>query len=118
MKRTNMLVWIIAINGEEHITAQGVIDELNRHQTPRGKSYTKISLCIRKSYQRTDLEEIRSRFDQVRPVVSHLDPNKPPTPNNIGEGLNVPQRQILKNSYFFQYNNNRIVSLLPYPILI
>ena len=42
-------VWIIAINGEEPITSQGVIDELNRNQTPQGKSKIKISLCIRKS---------------------------------------------------------------------
>ena len=55
-------VWIVAINGEEPITAQGVLDELNRHQTSRGISKIKISLCRRKSYQRTDLEEIRSRF--------------------------------------------------------
>ena len=65
-------MWIIAINGEEPITAQGVLDELNRHQNPWGKSNIKISLCRRKSYQRIDLEEIRSRFDQVRPVVSYL----------------------------------------------
>ena len=55
-------VWIVAINGEEPIKAQGVLDELNSHQTPREKSKIKISLCRRKSYQRTDLEEIRSRF--------------------------------------------------------
>ena len=48
-------LWIVAINGEEPITAQGVLNELNRHQTPRGKSNIKISLCRRKSYQRTDL---------------------------------------------------------------
>ena len=80
-------MWIIDINGEEPITAQGVLDELNCHQTLRGKSKINISLCIRKSYQRTDLEEIRSRFDQVRPVVSHIEvrlPKKPTTPNNIG----------------------------------
>ena len=89
-------MWIVAINGEEPITAQGLIDELNRHQTPRGKSNINISLCRRKSYQRTDLEEIRSRFDQVRLVVSHLEvrlPKKPPTPKNIGDALGGPQRQ-------------------------
>ena len=81
-------MWIVAINVEENITAQGLLDELNRHQTPRVKSKIKISLCRRKSYQRTDLEEIRSRLDQVRPVVSHLEvrfPKKPPTPKNIGD---------------------------------
>ena len=41
-------VWIVTINREEPITAQGVVDELNRHQTPRGKPKIKISLCRRK----------------------------------------------------------------------
>ena len=86
--------WIVAIIGEEPITDQGVLDEINCHQTPRGKSNIKISLCIRKIYQRTYLEEIRSRFDQIRPVISHLEfslPKKPPTPKNIGDALGVPQ---------------------------
>ena len=56
-------VWIISINGEELITAQGELDELNRHQNPRGKYKTNTSLCRRKSYQRTDIEDIPSRFD-------------------------------------------------------
>ena len=49
-------LWILAINREEPITAQGVLDELNRHQTPRGKSNINISLCRGKSYQGTDFE--------------------------------------------------------------
>ena len=83
-------MWIIAINGEETITSQGAPGEINHHQTPRGKYKVKICIFRRKSYQRTDLEDIRSRFDQVRPIVSHLEvriPNKPPKPKNIGEGL-------------------------------
>ena len=28
-------LWIVAINGEEPIISQGVLYELNRHQTPR-----------------------------------------------------------------------------------
>ena len=78
-----------------------------------------MSLCRRKSYQRTDLEEIRSRFDQVRPVVSHLEvrlPNKPPTPNNIGDALGGPQRQFWKESLFVQCDKNKNVSLLSAPI--
>ena len=51
-------MWIIAINGEEPITDKGALDELNSNQTPRGKSKIKISLCRRKSYQITDVEEI------------------------------------------------------------
>ena len=66
-------VWIIDINREEPITSQGALDELNFHQTLRGKSKVNISIHRRKSYQRTDIEEIFSIFDQVRPVVSHLE---------------------------------------------
>ena len=88
-------LWIMDINGEEPITSQGAIDELNRNQNPRGKSKVNTSLCRRKIYQRTDLEEICSIFDQVRPVVLHLEvflPKKITTPKNIGEGLKGPQR--------------------------
>ena len=49
-----------------------------------------------KSYQRTDIDDIRSKFDQVRPVVSHLEfhlPEKPFTPKKIGEYLKRPQNQ-------------------------
>ena len=114
-------MWIIAINGEETITAQGVLDELNRHQIPRGKSNIKISLCRKKIYQRINLEDICSRFDQVRPVISHLEvclPKKSPTPNNIGEGLSGPQRQLFKEALFVQYDKNKNVGLLSDPIPI
>ena len=37
-------LWIIAINGEETITAQGELGELNRHQNLHGKSKVDISL--------------------------------------------------------------------------
>ena len=85
--------WIIAINGEEPIIAQGAFDELSRHQNPRGKYKVGITLYRMTSSQRKDLEEINSRFDQVRPVVSHFEvflSKKPPTPKNIGEFLKVP----------------------------
>ena len=83
-------MWIVAINGEEPITDQGALHELNSHQTNRGKSKVNIGLFSIKSYQITYPEEIFSIFDQARHVVSHLEahlPKKPPTPNNIGEGL-------------------------------
>ena len=86
-------MWIVDINGEDPITTQVLLDELNLHQTPRGISKIKISLCISNSYHRTGIEEIRSKFDQVRPVVSHLEvslPKKPPTPKNIGDSLGGP----------------------------
>ena len=89
-------VLIIDTNKEEPITSQGALGELNRHKTPSGKYKVNISLFRRKRYQRTYLEEICSRFDQVRPVVSHIEvrlPDKPPTPKNIGEALKVPHTQ-------------------------
>ena len=65
-------VWIISINVEETITYQCVLDEFNVHLDPRGKYKVNISLCRRKSYQSTYIENICSRFDQVRPVISHI----------------------------------------------
>ena len=112
-------MWILDINGEEPITTQGVLDEFNRHQPPRGKYKINISLYGRKRYQRTDTEEICSRFDQIRPVVSHLEvrlSKKPPTPNNIGDSLGGPQRKFWKEALFVQYDNNKNVSLLSSPI--
>ena len=44
LSKANRNVWIISINGEDPITAQGVLDELNRNQTPYVKSKIKISL--------------------------------------------------------------------------
>ena len=90
---------IIAINGGDPITYQGTLDELNDNQTPCGKSKVDIGLFRRKSCQRTDLEEICSNFDQVRPVVSHIKVGllkKAPTAKNIGEGLRGPQRQFME----------------------
>ena len=114
-------MWIVSINGEEPIKYQGAIDELNCHQTPRDKSKINISLFRRKNSQSTDLEEILSRFDQVIPVVSHLEfsfPKKTPTPNNISESLGGPQRHLCKEAPFVQYYKNKNVSLFPAPIPI
>ena len=112
-------MWIVAINEKYPITDQGALNELNRHQTPRVKSKVNISLCRRKSYQRTGLEYIRSRFDQVRYVVSHIEvhlPEKKITPKNIGEGLKVPHRQSWKDFLSVQYDKKTISALffLPY----
>ena len=94
---------MIAINGEDPSTDQVFIDELNDHQTPLGKSNIKISLFRSKRYQRIDLEDIRYKFDQFRPVVSHLEvrlSKKLPTPKNIGGGLSIPQRKFWKEALF------------------
>ena len=111
-------LWIIAINGKYTITDQGVIDELNSHQNPHGKSKFKISLCSRKSYQRTDLEEIFSIFYQVRPVVPYLKvglPEKPFTPKKIVDGSKDPKRCVWKKTVFVKYEKNKHVSLLSAP---
>ena len=70
-------MWIIAINVEDSITAQGALDEINHHQTLRVKYKVGICLCRRKIYHRKYLEEISSRFDKVRPVVSHIEVSLP-----------------------------------------
>ena len=62
-------MWIIVINEEDATTAQGALDELNHHQNPHVKSKDEISICRSKNYERKYLGEIRSKFDQVRPVV-------------------------------------------------
>ena len=89
-------MWIIAINGEEPITAQYTIDEIQSHKTWSGKSKVKISLCVRKIYQRIDIEYIQSIFDQFRHVVSYIEvslPGNPITAKNIGESLKDPHKQ-------------------------
>ena len=114
-------VWIIDINVEEPITDQGVLDELNRHKNPCVKSKVNIGICRRKSYYRTNLEEIRSIFDQFRPVVSHPGVHiqkKYTTSKNIGEGLKIPQRQLWKEALFVEYEKNRNFSFLLDPIPI
>ena len=100
---------------EEPIKYQGALDEINPHQIPYGKPKVKISLCRSKSYQRKNIEKIRSIFDQGRPVVSHIEvciPNEPPAPNNIGGGLKDPQRQLWKEYLFVQNDKNKKFSLL------
>ena len=112
---------IIAIDGEDPITTQGAIYGIKFHQTPRVKYKVEISLCRRKSYQMTDIEEVRSRFDQVRPVVSHIEvliPEKTITPKNIGEALKGPRRPLWKDDLFVQYDKNKNVNLLLAPIPI
>ena len=61
--QANKNVWIIDINGGYHITAQCELAELNHHKTTRGKAKVNINILRRKSYQRTDLKDLLSRFD-------------------------------------------------------
>ena len=51
--------WLITINSEYPITAQGVIDELNCHKNPRVKSMVNINLCRKKIYKRIYIEYIQ-----------------------------------------------------------
>ena len=68
-----------------------------------------------------NIEDIRSRFDQIRPVISHLEfslPKKPPTPKNIGEGLKFPQRKFWKEDLSVKYDKSKNFSLPLDPIAI
>ena len=114
-------MWIISINGEDPVTSQGALNKLQRHQNQLGKTNLKVSIFIRKSYKRKNIEDIRSIFDQVRPVVSHLEviqPWKPLTPNNIVEAIKDPKREYWKEALFVQYEKNKNFSLILYPIPI
>ena len=54
-------------------------------------------------------------------MVSHIEvhlPDKPPTPNKIGEGLKGPQRKFWREALFLQHDNNKDVSLTLDPIPI
>ena len=54
------------------------------------RRYHHRPIKISESYQRTDIEYIWSKFDQFIPVVSHIGvslPEKPITPNKIGEAI-------------------------------
>ena len=50
--------------GEETITSQGKLDEINTHKTSRGKSKVNIILCIIKIYHSKYLEYICSIHDK------------------------------------------------------
>ena len=68
-----------------------------------------ISTLRRKSYQRKYLEHIWSNFDQVIPVVSHIEVSlrdKPMIPNNIGEAIKGPHKQIWKEALSVKYDKN------------
>ena len=98
-----------------------MIGELDIRQNPRGNYNAKISLCRRKSYHRTYIEEIHFIFDQVRPIVSHIEvrlPKKPLTPKNICVSLKGLQRQFWIEALFVQYDKNKNVILLLAPITI
>ena len=54
-----------------------------------------------------DIEDNWSIFDQLIPVVSHLEvclPEKPLTPENIGESFKGHHRKFWKEDLFVQYD--------------
>ena len=68
-----------------------------------------------------DPEDICFGFDQVRPVVSHIEfslPNKLPKPKYITESLKRPLRKYRKYDLFVQYDKNKNISLFLAPIPI
>ena len=113
-------MWIIDINGEDPITYKGALDELQKHHNQRSKYKVRINLCRSKSHHRSNLEDIWSIFDKVRPVVSHIEvhlPEKPPIPKNIGEALKGPQRKFWKEALFVQYNKKKMSNFFWIPYL-
>ena len=67
------------------------------------------------------MEDICSRFDQVRPMVSHIEfhiQEKPLTPKNISESLKYFHRKCWKEGLFVQYYKNKNINLISAPILI
>ena len=103
MSQAKNNVCIIDINGEDPITDKLSLEELQIYQDPHGKSKVKIILFRRNIYHWTDLEQIYSIFDQVRPVVLHLEfllPENPLTPKNIGKYLKLSQRKIWMEDLF------------------
>ena len=66
----------------------------------------------------TYLEQIWSKFDQVIPVVSYIEvslPEKPITPNNIGEAIQGPHKRIWKESLFVKYEKNKYSTFFRLP---
>ena len=65
------------------------------------------------------MEEFRSLFDQIIPVVSHLEvflPQKPLLAKNIGHAIKGPQHHLWKENLFVQYDKE-IVSTYYQPQL-
>ena len=114
-------MWIISINVKYPITSQGALYLLQFHQNQHVKYKVNIVIFLRKSYQRTYLEDIWFICDQVRTVVSHLEaklPEKHLTPKNVGEAIKGHQRNFCKEALFLKYDKNKNFSLLLSPIPI
>ena len=61
-----------------------------------------------------DLEYIWSKFDQVIPMVSHIEvslPEKNIDPNKIGEAIKGPHNKTLKEALFLKYDKNKSSNL-------
>ena len=51
-------------------------------------------------------------------MISHIEvslPEKPITPNNIGESIKGPRKQIWKEALFVKYDKNKYSTLLLIP---
>ena len=83
-------MWIVAINGEDIITDQDPLDELQHHHNQSGKYKVNMSIFRSKSYKRTYIEYIRLIFDQVRPLFSNIEVSlteQTLTPRTIDEDI-------------------------------
>ena len=84
---------------------KGVLDELNLHQNPRGKSKIKINLRRRKIYQIKYLKDIINPKYYLEEYF------------NIAQSK-YPQRKLWKESLFVQYEKNQDIRLLSATISI
>ena len=62
-------VWIINVHHDEPITASRVIEYINYLRKNQIFTFN-VTLCKRMTTQRTNYEEFRLRFDNIRPIVS------------------------------------------------
>jgi hypothetical protein len=98
--RRNM--WIVAINDEEPIMGTSFIDYLHHLQDPVEVRFATLILARRTCNTMTNFQELRSQFDQMRPVISHLAsfPKRPTKYSNIGECLKSAERSCWKEALF------------------
>jgi hypothetical protein len=106
LARRNM--WIVTIDEEEPIMSTSFIDCLHHLQYPVEFRTATLILARRTYHTMTNYQEIRSNFNQMRPVISHLASfqERPPTYLNIGDCLKSAENVQWKEALFGQYDKN------------
>eukprot|EP00978_Attheya_sp_CCMP212_P034382 scaffold143848_cov34-Attheya_sp.AAC.1 len=94
------------------------IDYLHHLQALVEICHATLILARCKSHTSTNFQELRSQFDQMRPVISHLAsfPKRPTKYTNIGECLKSAERSCWKEALYAQYDKNTEANLFTKPI--